>query len=431
MLTRKTRSAALTGTRTTGALLAVALLFAAPISGRAQESGFEKFEPRSARDVVSGSLIEGPHYRLAPTVQTFAFQNHFVVSSDYGIFEAKSDTMLRRLVREIDAIGALHDVSVTEAYGKALGQAAMGPVRGVEALIDNPVDTVAAVPSAVFNVFSRAKQGISTKVSGGKTDYEDSAAAQALQMSSYKRDYAKQLGVDPYSSNAVLQKQLGSVAWAAAAGNLTLGAATMASGSSVVAGLSFARNIDQAVNIVAAEPPSELMIRNRAALEKMGIGKDLAERFLAQRQYSPRAKTILIMALSGMTRTAGREAVLVVSLQAPDETTAIFYQQLAELLNAYDARVAAIARLEARRRLVLARRSDGKAVILAALDNVIWNEQIASAARELAQSLQLKPGGDGMEFWITGSASNRFKSEAEALGIRVTEGASKQLTLLD
>jgi hypothetical protein len=431
MLTRKTRSAILTGTRTTGALLAVALLFAAPIDGRAQESGFETFQPRSARDVVSGSLLAGPHHRLAPTVQTFAYQNHFVVSSDYGIFEAKSDTMLRRLVREIDAIGALHEITVTEAYGKALGQAAMGPVRGVEALIANPVDTVSAVPTAVFNVFSRAGQGISTKVRGEKTDYEDSTAAQTLQMSSYKRDYAKQLGVDPYSSNAVLQKQLGSVAWAAAAGNLTLGAATMASGSSVVAGLSYARNIDQAVNIVAAEPPSELTIRNQAALDKMGIDKRLAERFLAQRQYSPRAKTILIMALSGMTGTAGREAVLEVSLQAPDETTAIFYQQLAELLNAYDARVAPIARLEARNRLVLARRSDGRPVILAALDNVIWNEQAASAAAEFAQSLQLKRGGDDLELWITGSASSRFKSEAEALGIRVTEDASKQLTLLD
>ena len=430
-MTRNPRSNRLTGSLTAGGLLALGLFLAAAIDARAQEGSFEKFEPRSARDVVSGSLIEGPHYRVAPTVKTFGYQNHFVVSSDYGIFEAKSETMLRRLVREIHAIGVLHDVTLTEAYGKALGQAAMGPVRGVQALITSPVDTVSAVPSAVYNVFSRMGQGVSTKVRGDKTEYEDSAMAQALQMSSYKREYAEQLGVDPYSSNEVLQKQLGSVAWAAAAGNLTVGAGTMAANSTVVSALSYARNLDQAVNVVAAEPPAELMRRNKAALEKMGIGKDLAERFLAQKQYSPRAKTILIMALSGMTHTAGRESVLEVSLQAPDETTAIFYQQLAELLNAYDAGVAAIARLEPRRRLVLARRSDGKAVLLAALDYAIWNEQAATAARELAKSLQLKPGSDGAELWITGSASKRFKTEAEALGIRVTEGAGKQLALLD
>ena len=153
MRTRKARSVALTGNRTMGVLLATALLFATPIEGWPQESGFEKFEPRPTRDVVSGNLVEGPHYRLAPTVQTFAFQNHFVV-------------MLRRLVREIHAIGVLHDVTLTDAYGKALGQAAMGPVRGVEALITQPADTVAAVPTAVFNVFSRVGQGISAKVRG-------------------------------------------------------------------------------------------------------------------------------------------------------------------------------------------------------------------------------------------------------------------------
>jgi hypothetical protein len=159
MATCKARSAALTGNRTTAALLVVALLFAAPIDGRAQESGFEEFEPRPARDVVSGNLVEGPHYRLAPTVQTFAFQNHFVVSSDYGIFEAKSDAMLRRLVREIHAIGVLHDITLTDAYGKALGQAAMGPVRGVEALIAHPADTVAAVPTAVSTSFPGSGKG--------------------------------------------------------------------------------------------------------------------------------------------------------------------------------------------------------------------------------------------------------------------------------
>jgi hypothetical protein len=160
-----------------GVLLATALLFATPIEGRAQESGFEKFEPRSARDVVSGSLVEGPHYRLAPTVQTFAFQNHFVVSSDYGIFEAKSEAMLRRLVREIHAIGVLHDITLTDAYGKALGQAAMGPVRGVEALIANPVDTVAAVPTAVFDVFSRVGQGENGRTSQLSGECGDGALA--------------------------------------------------------------------------------------------------------------------------------------------------------------------------------------------------------------------------------------------------------------
>ena len=392
---------------------------------------FETFTPRPVRDVLPADMIQGEHYRLAPTVRTFTFLNDFIASSDYGVFEAQSDAMLRRLIREIHAIAVLQGITLTDAYTKALAQAALSPVRGVEQLVTNPVETVKAVPTALFDVFARVGQGIDTAVSGQKTSYEDSALAQALQMSSYKRDYAKELGVDPYSSNPVLQKQLDAVAWAAAAGNLTISAATMVSGSAVVAGLSYARNIEQAVNIVAAEPPSELMIRNRAALDQMGISGRLKEQFLGQQQYSPRAKTILIAALASMPRTAGRDSVLEVALGAPDETMAIFYQQLAELLNDYDEHVVPIVRLARYNRLVVAYEQTGKAVILAPVDWLIWDERAASAATRIARAWKLKPGSDTLELWITGTASPRFKKEAEALGIRVREGVGRQLPLVD
>jgi hypothetical protein len=406
-----------------GVLIATATL--------AQGGNFDTFGPRPVGDVVSPDLLAGPHYRLAPTVQTSNYLNNFVVSSDYGTFEAPSDAMLRRLVREIHAIAVLHDITLTDSYAQALKQAALGPVRGVKALVTEPVATVKAVPGAVFNIFSRVGQGISTATSGEKTRYEDTGMAQALQMSSYKRDYAKQLGVDPYSSNPVLQKQLDSVAWAAAAGGLTLGAATMASGSEVVAGLSYARNLDQAREIVAADPPAELMLRAKAALDKMGIDRRLRDRFLAQKQYSPRAKTILVSALAGMPQTTGKANMLVVALGAPDEVTAIFYQQMAELLDGYDERVAHISRLERYNRLVVARDVNGKAIILAPLDDVIWDERAASAATGIAKALKLQPGGDRVQFWITGTASPRFKQETQRLGIGVRESVGQQLPLLD
>jgi hypothetical protein len=250
-------------------------------------------------------------------------------------------------------------------------------------------------------------------------------------MSAYKRDYAKQLGVDPYSSNPVLQKELDSVAWAAAVGSLTVSAATMASGSAVVAGLSYARNISQAIDIVAAEPPSELMLRNRAALEAMGIDPDLSDKFLAQQQFSPRAKTILIMALAAMQNTAGRESLLEAALDAPDEVTAMIYQQMAELLNGFDERIAPIARLERFNHIVIARLKSGTAAVLLPIDYVIWNERTAAAATQLASMLKLQPGGRQAELWITGTATPLFKQAAAALGIQVQENVGTQLPLLD
>ena len=46
-------------------------------------------------------------------------------------------------------------------------------------------------------------------------------AQNLLAVSSFKREYARKFDVDVYSTNEVLQKELNSVAWASAAGNLT------------------------------------------------------------------------------------------------------------------------------------------------------------------------------------------------------------------
>jgi hypothetical protein len=407
------------------------LLVALSATAGARAEGYERFEPRPVGDVLPADMIEGPHYRLAPTVRTFGYLNYFVMLSDYGTFDAASDAMLRRLIRENHAITVLHGITLTDAYAKALAQAALSPIRGVTDLVTRPVQTVEAVPHAIFDIFSRVGQGIDTAVSGQTTPYEDSALAQALQMSSYKRDYARQLGVDPYCSNPVLQKQLDSVAWAAAAGNLTVSAATMASGSAVVAALSYARNMSQAVDIVAADPPAQLMIRNRAALDQMGIDPGLEQEFLGQREYSPRAKTILISALAAMQATAGRSAMLEVALDASDETTAILYQQMAEMLNAYDERIAPIVRIARYNHVIVAYEQSGKAVVLAPLDRVIWDERAARAATEIAEAWHLKAGGDQLELWITGTVSPRFRREAESLGIGVKEEVGRQLPLVD
>ena len=71
-------------------------------------------------------------------------------------------------------------------------------------------------------------------------------------------DYAKKFDVDVYSSNEVLQKELNSVAWASAAGNLTLSAASMVTGAAVLQAASGLRTLEQAKDLVNALPATEL-----------------------------------------------------------------------------------------------------------------------------------------------------------------------------
>jgi hypothetical protein len=78
-----------------------------------------------------------------------------------------------------------------------------------------------------------------------------------------------------------------------------------------------------------------------------------------------------------------------------------------------------------------ARDQNGKALVIAPIDYLIWNERAASAVEKVAALLQLKPGENKFELWITGTASPPFKKEAESRGLLVKDRIVTSLPLLD
>ena len=73
----------------------------------------------------------------------------------------------------------------------------------------------------------RAKETVENVGKGGSDDAgEGSRMKDAIGYSDKKRKIALQMGIDPYSTNTVLQKQLDDVAWASWAGGFTFSVAT-------------------------------------------------------------------------------------------------------------------------------------------------------------------------------------------------------------
>ena len=163
--------------------------------------------------------------------------NQYSVTSDYGPFSAPSDARLRRLVRELAAIAELKVIHESNAFAKATVEAGKGVVQGAQNLINR--DRCCS---------GTGIQCVRPRFGGGQTRRQKPIrrwrGAELLAVSSFKRGYAQKLDVHVYSSNEVLQKELNSVASAAAAANLTLGAASMVTGAAVLQAASgFARSI--------------------------------------------------------------------------------------------------------------------------------------------------------------------------------------------
>jgi len=385
-------------------------------------------EVRPAADVVPQTLLRGPHYRLGPNVVTFAFMNQYSVTSDYGPFSPTSDARLRRLVREIAAIAALQKIHQSDAFAKATVDAGKGVVQGAQQLIQNPVATIGALPDAVSSIFGRVTEAAKR---GGRSKYEDGVAENLLAVSSFKRDYAKKLDIDVYSSNEILQKELNSVAWASAAGNLTLGAASMVTGATVLQVASGLRTLDQAKNLVNALPATELSRRNREALRQMRVPDAVADRFLANQMLSPRHQTVIVEGMRALGPIPGRSAFIQYAARADSEDAALLYQEMAELLADYTRQVAPIRRVGIYLNIPVAYTGNDAAIVLLPIDRLLWTERSAGIAADLARSLPKPLPVEHVEVWLTGDATARTQAGLQQLGITLVEHAGQRLPLLD
>ena len=392
------------------------------------QPAFDPPEVRATSDVVAPELLRGPHYQLGPTVRTFTFMNQYTVASDYGAFTASSDARLRRLIREIAAIAELEKIHQSDAFAKATVDAGKGVVQGAQHLIQDPVATIGAVPEAVFSIFGRVSEAAKR---GGTSKYEDGVAQNLLAVSSFKREYAQKLDFDVYSSNEVLQKQLNSVAWASAAGNLTLGAASMVTGAAVLQVAGGLRTLEQAKDLVNALPPTELSRRNREALRQMRVPDPITDRFLENRLLSPRHQTIIIEAMKALGAIPGRSAFIQYAARADSEDAVLLFQEMAELLADCHRSVAPIQRLDIYLNVPVAYTGQGSAVVLLPIDRLLWTEKTAGIATSLAQTLPKPQPVRKIEVWMTGDASDRAHAELQQLGITLVEQAGQRLPLLD
>src|SRR5262245_12237586 len=381
-------------------------------------------EIRPTSQVLPPELISGAGFQVGPEVTTHDFLNLYSVSSDYGSFTAQCDAMLRRLEREIAAIRGLAEIQQTDAFKDAAAAAGKGVYESGKKLVEDPAAALSALPDAATGIFNRAREQVRRS---GQSRYEDNGVASLLTVSSYKRDLCKQFGVDPYSTNAVLQKELDRVAWASAAGNLLLGTLSMATGSIALQVASDVRLVGQAHDLVLATPPAELSKRARETLAGMDISTPAVDAFLSNHALSPRHMAIIVASLESLGRIPGQADFLAQVNQVDSEVDALLKEKKAELIDGYHASTAPLQRIRMIGALPMAMTQSGRAVMLLPVDRSLWTPRHA----DLAKGIAAAAGKDGVEPWITGDTAPVAASGLADLGFRVTDHCGKTVRLLD
>ena len=383
---------------------------------------------RPAREVLPKETLVGQNYRIGDTVLADGFMYHFTVNSSFGPFEATGQGALRKLLGEIRAIASLREIKKGKAWAEAVADSATGPFRLGKNLITNPVDTLSGVPKGAYKLMEEAGEAVSTE----RDPSDDPAYKKALLVSGRKRDYASQLGIDVYSSNQVLQKELNSVAWAAAIGNLSVSVALMPVGGAAGAAVSTVRFSNALNEHLKNEPASRLRIINGEKLTAMGISEDLAKRFLDHPRFSPRHDTIIAESLARLGSAQGRDRFLERALTADDEVEATFFTNVAQILRGYHESVAPIVDIQqVAGRLLVAQAKNGAALIPLPIDYVMWTPAVERRVNELKGKYQASGFNGTVGVWLTGKVSPLARQQLTAKGLTLSEEVGKRIEIVD
>ena len=402
------------------------IFFTAAAPGASQT--FEVPANRSAAQILPANLIAGPHYRVRDKVVSYGYMHHFTVDSDFGVFEVTGNGALRKLLREIRAIAGLKKVEQSKAYLKAVGYAAKAPVRLAKSLITDPVDTITGIPEGIFTIFGNVGRSITMK----HDPSEDSKLKQILFVSSWKRDYAYKYGVDVYSSNKVLQKQLNKVGWAAAVGGLTVSVATAAAGgAAAVAAYKNIRLADSLISVLKAEPPPRVRIICEKKFAAMGIPDDVAKKYLDHPHFTPRHDLVIAESLSQLKGARGRDVFLNAILAARDEVSANFFMNTAETMRGYHETVSPITEITVVGGFTFAKTQKGSALMPFPLDHGVWSAKASQVIDYLKTSYK-SPGFNGViELWVAGTVSPLARQQLAIRGFTVVENVDRRVGFMD
>jgi hypothetical protein len=405
-------------------------LYASSLSGTgyaaAGEITYEKPPVVSAESLLPQDMLAGDLFSVDEKVPTDGYMAHFTLNSDLGTFDAPGQDLLKIRIEELPAIQHLDSMSKTKEFLSAAGKAAVKPVQSAVNMVTHPVETVKSLPSGLSRFFERVAMGAKS-IAGAATDSDKTggekvadtasrvgdATITALGFEDSRRQLAKGLGVDPYTTNAVLSQKLTDAAWVAFSGKLGVNAVV-----SVFVPASMAISATTITNnLIYETPKADLIIRNRKSLIEMGASEKLADVLIKNKWYSLTVQTSLVTGLESLSGVEGRIDIIKLATIADSEEEARFVAASVQILAGLNETEMPLKEVVSRGTVIGIARH-GAIIIPAPVDYVSWTPEIArlAARPDLKASLQIVR--------LTGKMSTAARQGFTSLGWYISDASS-------
>jgi hypothetical protein len=395
-----------------------------PVSAQGRlPSGFEAPPVVAAPDLIPAALLSGPWFRVESSVPTDGLMGHFTIESTFGTLRPIGRNLVRIRVGEMPALASLEKMNKTQEFMTAAANAAVRPINAAAQMITAPVQTVEALPSALGRFFDRVEQGAEKVAQAAQAPSQSATerselvasrvggiAADTFGYEQERRALAKQLGVDPYTTNPILSEKLSDAAWVAFSGRV--GVSTLM--SVAIPGSIFITGVATTRDLVYDTPAGDLITRNQDRLQNMGGSAPAVAALIRNRWYSLTVLSDLTSGLERLQGVEGRPSVVALAATARSEEEARFITRAVHLLAWRHASGEPLGRVSGRG-TVVGWTAGGAIVVPGPVDYVSWTERLARFARR--PDLRARE----RSVVVTGRLTPRTRAELTALGWRIRE----------
>jgi hypothetical protein len=399
------------GRITIGTFLAVSLFLGLSNMAQSAKMTYEKPPVLLASKLLPGQIKQkGARYVIEEQVPTDGFLMSFTIRSDFGTFVARSLEMLEQRVVEIGALGQLEKVSQTDAFVSGLQKSAVEFGKQVGNLVTEPVATLQGIPAGIGSFLDRVSRGAKTGMqrledvqaqddqvaqpakgpgatlpgkpapgaaNGSQMTVQEAAVrmtgkvtADAFGYDEQRRWIAREVRVDPYSTNPVLTDKLDELARAAFAGGLGVTVIKSAVPASMVLS-----TVTVMSDWVWDTAPGTLKVQNESALKSMGVSQERIDQLLRQPHFTLTLQTKLVKALQRLTQTGNRPAIMDYAVTVESFDQARFVVEAMEMLARYHEKVTPLLALD-KEVAFAARTKKGTLVVAGPVDYLSWTPQI-------------------------------------------------------
>lgn len=367
--------------------------------------------PTFTADQIQGIKPVGANYTIENPVRSDGMLRVYNLTTPYGKFVVRGDDMMRMRINELIALAALEQVSNSKAFGDALAQAGLSPIKYTGKLITNPVGTVQDTLSGIGGFFDRLAAGAAAQ---GQTP--DKPVASLLGVTDARRKLAARYGVDPYTDFPPLDAELKRLAEASTAGGLVVTGALMAvpgTAGIVVSNLATANKLnDVGIDQLARDyTAAQILALNRKRLIAMKISPELSDKLLANHDFTPIDMAATVAALDSMKGVGGREIFVARAAEAHPRYVAYFVRRQAELLaDGYHHRAGYTRFVSLGGDPVMLDRK-GQLVAVAPIDALSWTKDTSASLTHMTTTgRQMAPKAHG-ELRFPGTATALAKRE--------------------